>query len=52
MAKKSETDATPAGVMRIDPETGELCIGDECFSVRINTESNAITVDMDESAET
>ena len=54
MAKKIKTtdDVAPAEMMRIDPNTGELCIGDECFSVRINTESNAITVDMDESAET
>jgi len=51
MAKKSETDATPAGVMRIDPETGELCVGDDCFTVRIDAESNAVTLDMDESAE-
>lgn len=49
--KKSETDAVPADMMRIDPETGELCIGDDCFSVRIDTESNAVTLDMDESAE-
>jgi hypothetical protein len=48
---KSETDATPADVMRIDPKTGELCIGDACFTVRIDAESNAITVDMDDSAE-
>ena len=51
MAKKSETDAVPADMMRIDPETGELCVGDDCFTVRIDAESNAITVDMDESAE-
>ena len=54
MAKKTKKtdDVAPAETMRIDPKTGELCIGDECFSVRINTDSNAITLDMDESSET
>jgi hypothetical protein len=56
MAKKTtktelNTDAVPDKLMRIDPKTGELCIGDDCFSVRIDTESNAVTLDMDESAE-
>jgi hypothetical protein len=51
MKKKTETDAIPSDLMRIDPKTGELCVGDDCFTVRMDPKSNVITLDMDDKAE-
>jgi len=37
--------------MQLDEETGELCIGDDCFMVRIDPKTNQFTVEMNEGAE-
>jgi len=50
MATKAEVQEE-VEFMQLDEETGELCIGDACFMVRIHPETNQVTLEMNEDAE-
>jgi hypothetical protein len=51
--KKSKVEAVAeeSEFYRIDEETGELCIGDQCFMVKINEETGDFAVEMDPNVE-
>jgi len=49
LTTKAEAEAVE--FMRLDKETGELCIGDACFMVRINPETNEVVLEMDPNSE-
>ena len=48
--EKAEIKGIPAEYIRIDEETGELCVGDDCFKVKYNPSENEIAIEIDPNA--
>jgi hypothetical protein len=50
--KKSKVEAVveDSEFYRVDEASGELCIGDQCFMVKINEETGEFVVEMDPNA--
>lgn len=50
--KKTQTEikGIPVEYIKIDEETGELCVGDECFKVKYEPKENTIAIEVDPSA--
>lgn len=45
MAKKTKDviKGIPVELLHVDEDSGEVCIGDECFMIKVAPETNAIT---------
>jgi hypothetical protein len=50
--KKEETEikGVPIEFIKIDEETGELCVGDDCFKVKYDPRDNVIAIEIDTNA--
>lgn len=50
--KKTQTEikGIPVEYIKIDEETGELCVGDECFKVKYEPKENTIAIEVDPGA--
>lgn len=47
---QTEIKGIPAEFIKIDDETGELCVGEECFKVKYEPKENTIAIEVDPSA--
>jgi hypothetical protein len=48
--EKAEIKGVPAEFIHLDEETGELCVGDDCFKVKYSPSENEIAIEVDPSA--
>lgn len=44
---KTEIKGIPVEFIKINEETGELCVGDECFKVKYEPVENTIAIEVD-----
>ena len=42
-----EVKGIPIEMVRYDEETGEICIGDECLTIRLGSKENEVVIEYD-----
>lgn len=47
---EAEILGIPVELVKVDEKTGELCVGEACFMVRVDPERNEIAIEVDPEA--
>lgn len=50
--RKTEIKGLPVELIKVDEETGELCVGDECFMVKYEPRENTIAIEFNPNSQT
>jgi hypothetical protein len=48
--EEAEIKGVPIEFIKINEETGELCVGDDCFKVKYDPRDNVIAIEIDPNA--
>jgi hypothetical protein len=47
MSEKKVIKGIPVELISFDDETGEICVGDDCFKIRYDPQKNEVAVEID-----